>query len=146
MNHPSTSQGARPRNQDAKSFRRSMQSRQGARSKAETMQKPAVNNTQVRLRTALNLNRQRKAVFNQQLREKKTACTLSSTGTLTQKFANLNEEEMQSMHMETIRLQNLAEECRRNNDYKSMAAIARVQQAKKNIPSGRNISGTISHA
>lgn len=47
--------------------------------------------------------------------------------------------------METIRLQNLADQCRRNNDYKSMAAVARVQQAKKNILSGRNITQTISH-
>lgn len=44
-----------------------------------------------------------------------------------------------------MRLKNLADQCRRNNDYKSMAAVARVQQAQKKIASGRNIGGTISH-
>ena len=134
---PGTSHGARPRN--LKSHGRITQSRQGARSKAETVQH-ASNPAQARLRTALNLNRQRKADFNRQLREKQTACTLSSTATLTAARPEQREEELRSMHLESMRLQSLADQCRRNNDYKSMAAVARVQQAQRNALSGRNIA------
>jgi len=86
----------------------------------------SANPTQKRLKTALALHRNRKIQFRNQLESRKeSAHDLAADPSKSRNlFSGSNLHDLGKAHQ----LETLKSQCRQNNDYKSMAAISRIQQ------------------